>query len=354
MEERHLTIAKGNQTISHVSYLDHWVACVVEHEGEWMVGVVYLNGAMASDFLKVLKSSNKELKADSRPVDISFTTTSILSVALHNDGIHLFSMVAPVGPSNARIAPMDVVRLDGQYIQRAVWIGNMSDMHAMVTFGHSRSTAIGSIMIHSFGVDAQPASVLATENSPNQIRFFDGCTPGHVAFISIAGVTNQLTLLIREGVVFDRSCMAIGKDSEKRPSALAIGNKLAVVGYSYPPGLTDGVGLIEVFNICAKSVQTTRSIPQSVPTALCTNGARVLVGASTAVPWGHNTSVSTVYCFNSNKPENFAIAKGGEEHPTWFPRSMRMSSDGWCIARTIVGDSGERFSGIDCARIVAR
>ena len=44
MEERHLTIAKGSQSITHVTYSNNWVACIVEYEDAWLVGAVFLDG----------------------------------------------------------------------------------------------------------------------------------------------------------------------------------------------------------------------------------------------------------------------------------------------------------------------
>jgi len=355
MEERHLTVAKGSQSISHVTYCNNWVACVVEYEDAWLVGAVFLDGCMGSNFLKVLKSTNKTLQGETRPTDLSFSNDGILAVALGKEGIKLFTMVVPIGPVNANVVETESMRWPDNDVQRAVWIGGFFDAHAMVTLNNCIGTDIASIMVHGFGESRTDATV-ASENEPHQIRFFDACTPGHVAFVSAPGPnsSNTLTLLIKTTEIFNRTCIPIGKDSEKSPSALAIGNKLAVVGYSYPPGLVDGVGLVEVFKIGHRGLHTTRSIPQSVPTALCTNGDRVLVGASSGMPWGHNTSVSTVYCFSGKNPENFAVAKGGEEHPTWAPRSMCMGPYGWCVARTIVNDSRERFSGIDCASLMAR
>jgi len=355
MEERHLALAKGSQSITHVTYCNNWVACVVEYEDAWLVGAVFLDGCMSSDFLKVLKSTNKTLQGETRATDLSLSSDGVLAVAVGKDGIKLFKMVVPIGPANASVVEIESMRWPGTDVQRAVWIGEFSDTRAMATLNNCTDTDIASIALHGFG-EARTDATVVSENEPHQIRFFDACTPGHIAFVSAPGpnLANTVTLLIKTAEIFNRTCIPIGKDSEKAPSALAIGNKLVVVGYSYPPGLADGVGLVEVFMIGHRGLHTTRSIPQSVPTALCTNGDRVLVGASAGIPWGHNTSVSTVYCFSGKNPENFAVAKGGEEHPTWAPRSMCMWSYGWCVARTIVNDSQERFSGIDCASLVAR
>ena len=319
-----------------------------------------MTGSSTSDFIVVEKSCRKksedgegdgcEPPQPPQPTDLSFSEDCVLAVAFGERGVRLWMGVAPVGPVDAYVVETHSLCCPDRNVQRSVWIGNYMDKHSMITLGHSEATHLSSIMMHSFG-GATTSPTLATESIAHQIRLFDACAPGHLGFVSTTGVdsANALTMLVRDGVVFRRSCTQIGADSDKTPTAFAIGNKLAVVGYAYPPGLVDGVGLVEVFKVGQKGVRTTRSIPQSVPTSLCTNGDRVLVGASVGIHWGHDTATSTVYCFSSKHRENYAVIKGGWEHPMWEARAMWMGPHGWCIARTIAGESGGRFSGIECA-----
>ena len=57
-----------------------------------------------------------------------------------------------------------------------------------------------------------------------------------------------------------------------------------------------------------------------------------------------SVSKSTLYAFSAKSDENFAISKGGDEHPSWAHGTVAMSDTAWAFARKVRCPRTERYT----------
>ena len=373
METRHLAIARGEQKVTHIAVRKWWVVsavCSSTDPDTWVVGAAYVKDGGRASFDKMLKSLDPGIPVSTKVVGISISPDGVVAVALSNDGIHQFVMVDPIDhfapPKCLPLAP--VPHKGNEVLYDFGWINDSSHRHSMVVHskqetGRERLCVYG----HTTNSRANKCDTLV-ETPAEDIQFFDASPYGHAAFVTPhSNEQRKLTLLStneRDGV-FNKTEIRI--DNRRRtPSALAVGNKLVVVGFvNVPVGPSSSypMGSVDVYDVnLAGGLVCSRALPDAQPTALSTYSTRVLVGASESqlLVWAQGQgssnpqSKSTLYAFSTKSDESFAICKGGEEHPWWAKDTVAMSDTAWAFAKKVRGaESGEEFSVIEHATCVA-
>ena len=334
-----------------------WIFTCIECRSNesWLVGGTYIDkGDSSTEFVKVLKSSDKELPSGRRVVGLCVSPDGHLAIALQ-DCIHVFSLVPPLGPADAQIVPFKQIMEPLGSISNIGWIAGVFERCsiALCLKGPKSDTVLvyGSLM----GAIRYKNNVMQTP--AGAIHLFSASEPGHVAVVHGQGNERDLHMLCYDSMSnkFVQMNVELGKTTIKRPAALAMGDKLTVVGYAYPPDSVT-VGLVEVYRMGERVVVTQRSIPASIPTALATNGSRVLVGVSRCPDAPRDAEFeSTLYAFSVTASDNFAICKCGVEHDTWHPGSIALSSAALCYARNITSpETGDTYSIVEHAVVAAR
>lgn len=372
METRHLTLARGDQRVTHIAVRKGWVVsalCSLSDESTWVVGATYVKDCGSQAFIKLAKSLDPSVPVSTHVSGVSISPDGVVGIALSNDGIHQYLLNDPIEQfASGRKLTLEPVRHTGNEILRTfAWINDSFHRHSMAVLskqenGRERISVYG----HTTNVLATKRDVLC-ETPADQIQFFDASPYGHVTFITPGDTLDNcnLTILSTNGseALFNKKMVRIN-NKERTACSLAVGNTHVVVGFaSTVAAASDPIGCVEVYSLArGNKLVASRAIPGAEPTALSTYSTRVMVGASQPqlFRWAVDqeaalsTSKSTLYAFSTKSNENFAICKGGEEHPWWAVNTIAMSDTAWAYARKVKNvENGEMYSVVEHASAVA-
>ena len=203
-------------------------------------------------------------------VGVSISPDAVVAIALSDGGIHQFVLVDP-----GELCPteMPVARgcpSQGNEVLRAFgWINPSNHRHSMVVHskqgnGHERPSVYG----HTTNALANKCDALV-ETAPNETLLC--CVSfGHAAFItSLSDEKRLLTVLSTNNTeaVFRKSEVKI-ENKHRTPTALAVGDKLVVIGFAIVG--VDTNGWIDVYRVGHPACTSAYVRCQTLPTALST------------------------------------------------------------------------------------
>ena len=243
-----------------------YVICSEADPTTWVAGATFVKNGGSQSFIKLIKSLDAAIPVNTCVVGVSISPDAVVAIALSDDGIHQFVLVDPLeNYAPAKCLSLAAVRHKGNEVLRAFgWINPSNHEHSIVVHskqgnGHERLSVYG----HTTNALANKCDTLV-ETAPNEIHFFAASPFGHAAFItSLSDEKRLLTVLSTNNTeaVFRKSEIKI-ENKHRTPTALAVGDKLVVIGFAIVG--VDTNGWIDVYRVGHPCVHVcSRALPDA-------------------------------------------------------------------------------------------
>lgn len=334
--------------------------------GRWHVSVAHTGGTAAVGQLVRVVSSVEE-KGFCHPMSLSISEDRVLAVSLGRAGVLLYA-VYPEMPPVAKLSVRSLGRVwvAGECAEAVRWTGpsNIPDSLVLWTKGTARdSVKISGNIDRTLRQTVLPQEVLSV--SLGSLLAFEASTPGQLAVVVRQQADLRLYMLLR-GVDRMYCVQSIDLMASVRPEApqiktvksVAISERLVAVGFMCAPfkDSSEPSGIVEVFDRTSLKLYARRLLTDTVPTALVTSGARVLVGASSPplLVSGFSRPIANLYLLSVDRAAASTVCAGDRAHPHWVQGTLWMDMRSWCYVRCVTEEDGNVTTVVECAELAAR
>jgi hypothetical protein len=277
------------------------------------------------------------------PTWIDISSDGVLIAALRNGGLRLFMLVSALPP----VFGCNFYELSCHSFPSvcyAKFIAPAADEASVVlsiTDATTHTVALYKSPLSNHG-SVQPLM----KAPPLDITDVQASEPGKVVVLSRRHQCMYLLVMGDENMFCMRTMLLSQFDGLRpgvphcTPTRVAIGDQLVAVGYCCTtPGHGGVNGLVEAFSLTTGDMVARRSMRGSHPTAMRTQGPRIVVGGASVR--GGNEAANPLYIFGVHDAFNYSVANltPGE---SWSSAKLRITGISWAYTqRLVVGSARE-------------
>lgn len=344
-----MSFAVGGSTMLPVAVAacSDWVVTVTTGSGgttaldQWIITASFVQCTEAVVSIRVLSNLSPGVPPSAVAEDVAIADDATLAVALGWGGVRLFRLCPPLEPmTEISVEPLGKLASRGE-AKVARWIApRISDAQALVVWSSAASQ--DQLAVHGKLPERLEGTALLTAPSGG-IHSMDACQPGNVVVVCSADWTMHVLQRAAEGERFvarKLDLRSLGDPQRPRVDALccvAIGDGLLAAGFKTR---AVGNGMVEIFDVDTGAMVTRRLLQGREPTALATNGRRVLVGASVPADAkgakDAKDAKSSLFALVADEPYNVTVCADDGTHPYWPPHTVKLGQTSWCYARAVM------------------